>query len=67
MAGSTPASAIAEPGRELGRQPAGASLWAEAWRRFKRHKMAVASLIVLLMMVALSMLALRFTISHAAR
>jgi peptide/nickel transport system permease protein len=40
MAGSTPASAIGE----LGRQPAAASLWAEAWRRFKRHRLAYWSL-----------------------
>ena len=36
MAGSTPASAIGE----LGRRPAAASPWAEAWRRFKRHRLA---------------------------
>ncbi|CAD5374555.1 putative peptide transporter permease subunit: membrane component of ABC superfamily [Rubrivivax sp. A210] len=29
-----------------------ASPWAEAWRRFRRHKMAVASLALLLLMVA---------------
>jgi len=51
MAGSTPASAIAEPGRELGRQPAGASLWAEAWRRFKRHRLAYWSLWMLGLLV----------------
>ena len=48
MAGSTPASAIAEP---LGRQPAAASLWAEAWRRFRRHRLAYWSLWVLGLLV----------------
>jgi len=53
MAGSTPASAIA-------RLPAGGTARAghvspgrEAWRRFRRHKLAVISLVVLLVMVAL--------------
>ena len=49
MAGSTPASPTVEA-----RPPArGTSPGAEAWRRFKRHKMAVASLALLLVMVAL--------------
>ena len=39
MAGSTPASATAEP-----RKPVSTSPWAEAWRRFKRHRLAYASL-----------------------
>ena len=51
MAGSIPASPSAEPVPAKPR--ASTSPWAEAWRRFKRHKMAVASLIVLLLMVAL--------------
>jgi len=48
MAGSTPASAIAEP---LGTRPASASLWAEAWRRFQRHRLAYWSLWVLGLLV----------------
>ena len=48
MAGSTPASAIASAAlpRRRNLSPA-----AEAWRRFRRHKMAVAGLTVLLLMV----------------
>jgi peptide/nickel transport system permease protein len=42
MAGSTPASPTAEAA--LGRQPVSTSPWAEAWRRFKRHRLALASL-----------------------
>jgi len=49
MAGSTPVSVSASPAsRRASTSPA-----AEAWRRFRRHKMAVASLVVLLLMVAL--------------
>jgi peptide/nickel transport system permease protein len=49
MAGSTPASPTAEAaGRRAGTSP-----WSEAWRRFRRHKMAVASLVLLATMVAL--------------
>jgi peptide/nickel transport system permease protein len=45
MAGSTPASATASAQQAL---PAhGASPWAEAWRRFKRHRLAYWSLWVL--------------------
>ncbi len=44
MAGSTPASATAEP---LGKTRSSVSPWAEAWRRFKRHRLAFASLWVL--------------------
>ena len=55
MAGSTPASAIAsEPGAAVA--PArrrSVSPGAEAWRRFRRHKLAVAGLIVLVVMVAM--------------
>src|SRR5262252_8863205 len=75
MAGSTLASAIAEPARAdpttgvglpgdaMGAAPGGGgpvttrarsvSPWAEAWRRFRRHKLAVISLIVLTLMVLL--------------
>jgi peptide/nickel transport system permease protein len=48
MAGSTPASAIAEP---LGKPRASATLWAEAWRRFKRHRLAYWSLWMLGLLV----------------
>ena len=48
MAGSTRASVIAEP---LGQRPASASLWAEAWRRFQRHRLAYWSLWLLGLLV----------------
>ena len=57
MAGSTPASLSAEapvaasPAVET-RQKARFSPWHEAWRRFRRHKLALASGIVLLLIVA---------------
>jgi peptide/nickel transport system permease protein len=57
MAGLTPASLSAEapvaasPPVET-RQKARFSPWQEAWRRFRRHKLAVASGIVLLLIVA---------------
>jgi len=53
MAGSTPASLSADgaPKRRASTSP-----WAEAWRRFRRHKMAVASLVLLSLMVALVLL-----------
>ncbi len=54
MAGSTPASATADT---LAAPAAGSrpqiSLAAEAWRRFRRHKLAMISLVVLLTMIAL--------------
>jgi peptide/nickel transport system permease protein len=46
MAGSTPASPTAEP-RALGKAVASVSPWAEAWKRFKRHRLAYWSLWVL--------------------
>jgi len=49
MAGSTPASAIAEPG--AARPAASTSLWAESWRRFKRHRLAYWSLWLLAALV----------------
>ncbi|MBP6901589.1 MAG: ABC transporter permease [Burkholderiaceae bacterium] len=53
MAGSTPASAIADPaGAGLGKAIASVSPWAEAWRRFKRHRLAFWSLWLLLALVA---------------
>ncbi len=62
MAGSTPASPTAEPGASggpgpgwkaepLGKRSGSVSLWAEAWRRFKRHRMAYWSLWVLGLLV----------------
>ncbi len=54
MAGLTPESLSAEtvaPRRAVSTSP-----WAEAWRRFRRHKMAVFSLVLLMMMVALVLL-----------
>ncbi len=50
MAGSTPASATASP-----RRPVSESPWAEAWRRFKRHRLAYWSL-WLLTLLALAVL-----------
>jgi peptide/nickel transport system permease protein len=48
MAGSIPAS----PTTELRGAPArGTSPWREAWRRFRRHRLAYASLFVLLVLV----------------
>ena len=52
MAGSTPASATADPTGGLGKPTAGVSPWAEAWRRFKRHRLAFWSLWILCLMVA---------------
>ena len=61
MAGSTPASATAEPGGSPGPAPAGGgplgkpitsvSPWTDAWRRFKRHRLAYWSLWLLGLMV----------------
>jgi peptide/nickel transport system permease protein len=50
MAGSTPASLSAEPVADAPR--AIVSPWNEAWRRFRRHRMAVLSLVLLTLMVA---------------
>lgn len=52
MAGSTPASATAEPGAGLGKAVASISPWTEAWRRFRRHRLAYWSLWLLLALVA---------------
>ena len=54
MAGSTPASATVEPGDaepQLGKVVASVSPWQEAWRRFKRHRLAYWSLWLLGLMV----------------
>jgi peptide/nickel transport system permease protein len=52
MAGSTPASLTADAiaGAAKGRKLA--SPWSEAWRRFRRHKLAVAGTIILGVIVA---------------
>jgi peptide/nickel transport system permease protein len=47
MAGSIPASPTAEV---LAPQRAGFSPWAEAWRRFKRHRLALAGSVLLAVM-----------------
>jgi peptide/nickel transport system permease protein len=52
MAGSTPASVIASPvAVQTPASARGISPWRDAWRRFRRHKLAVASLFVLGLMV----------------
>jgi peptide/nickel transport system permease protein len=53
MAGSTPGSATAEgiAAPQLGKAVASVSPWAEAWRRFKRHRLAYWSLWLLGLMV----------------
>jgi peptide/nickel transport system permease protein len=57
MAGSIPASAIAEANAtgDAARKRS-MSPWAEAWRRFRRHKLAVVSLVILAVMVCLVLL-----------
>jgi peptide/nickel transport system permease protein len=49
MAGSTPASVTGDPGPapQLGKAVSSVSPWREAWRRFKRHRLAYWSLWVL--------------------
>ncbi|NDH51705.1 MAG: ABC transporter permease [Betaproteobacteria bacterium] len=51
MAGSTPASRTSKAG--VPAQARSVSPWAEAWRRFMRHRLAFASLFVLLAIVVL--------------
>jgi len=46
MAGSTPASATASPDRSQGGPPQ-VGPWGEAWRRFRKHRLAMVSLFVL--------------------
>ena len=54
MAGSTLASAFAEPAVATATPPRPrVSLWSEAWRRFKRHRLAVVGLAVLIVMIAM--------------
>ncbi|RTL67054.1 MAG: ABC transporter permease [Hyphomicrobiales bacterium] len=50
MAGSTPASSSAEVGAYGAAQPV-ISPWKDAWRRFRKHRLAVASLFVLLLII----------------
>ena len=52
MAGSTPASATAELVPAAPRRRS-VSPWAEAWRRFRRHRLAVLGLVVLVLMIVL--------------
>lgn len=49
MAGSTPASAIARPAALPARPRIGP--WREAWRRFRKHRLAVVSAAILAVMV----------------
>jgi peptide/nickel transport system permease protein len=52
MAGSTPASPTADsPGIAVRRKARHVTPWTEAWRRFRRHRLAVISTVVLLLMV----------------
>src|SRR4051812_36975456 len=54
MAGSTPASATPEPVVATATQPRrSVSPGLRAWRRFRRHKLAVLGLVVLLVMIAM--------------
>ncbi|MCX7962100.1 MAG: ABC transporter permease [Burkholderiales bacterium] len=48
MPGSIPASATAEPGAPS--RAASRSPWAEAWRRFRRHRLALAGAVLLVLM-----------------
>ena len=53
MPGSTPASLSAEPAKAAapGRKAQRFSPWQEAWRRFRRHRMAVVSVVILAALV----------------
>ena len=56
MAGSTPASLTADAPASVAAAPrkrGPTSPWQEAWRRFRRHRLAVASGVVLLALVAI--------------
>jgi peptide/nickel transport system permease protein len=50
MAGSTLALAIASADKAKARH---VSLWQEAWRRFRKHHLAMASLVILSVMIVL--------------
>ena len=53
MAGSTPASPTADAIGVPARKPRARHVtpWSEAWRRFRRHRLAVVSAVILLLMV----------------
>ena len=51
MAGSTPASLTAEPGAAGPARAKPATLGGEAWRRFRRHKLAVFGTVILAVIV----------------
>ena len=51
MAGSTPASLTAEPVAATRAPAPPVSPWLDAWRRFRRHRLAVASSVILLAIV----------------
>ncbi len=54
MAGSTPASPTVDAARAVARPRARArhvTPWSEAWRRFRRHRLAVVSSVILLLMI----------------
>jgi peptide/nickel transport system permease protein len=50
MAGSTPASLTVNGGPAPVRRERSHSPWAEAWRRFRRHRLAVAGAVILIFM-----------------
>ena len=52
MAGSTPASLTADAAGPGARSRKYVSPWGEAWRRFRRHKLAVAGTVILGVIVA---------------
>jgi peptide/nickel transport system permease protein len=53
MAGSTPASLTADgPPAPPARRALSHAPWAEAWRRFKRHRLALAGAVLLILMAA---------------
>src|SRR3954464_4616294 len=54
--GALPDAAPEAPLGAPGVRKRSVSPWAEAWRRFRRHKMAVVSLVVLALMVLLVLL-----------
>jgi peptide/nickel transport system permease protein len=60
MAGSTHALATAEAGLPAPARPRHFSPWLEAWRRFRRHRLAVASGAILTAMVLAVLLATLF-------
>jgi peptide/nickel transport system permease protein len=57
MAGSIPASLSAELAAAPQRPARQFSPWLDAWRRFRRHRMAVVSGVILLLMIAAILLA----------